>query len=284
MKKFSIVVVAALLLTTTLFSCNGKSGKSSTAVDTLSVMLGEMYGYGVSANASQMDSNMNRESFLRGMEFIMNVDTSDVAYMQGVGYAMNLQRMFTALSEQNMIDIDKAKFMLEFKKAFLSDSLMDATLLQGEVMNLMQRITKEAKEKDPKAIANRQAGEAFIAEAMKNDSTLKRTESGLVYKVVKEGNGKLFKTTDRIMAKYKGTHIDGKVFDETKGNAREMNPMGVIQGMKEAFLMMSPGAKYILYIPGDLAYGVEGRGATIGPNETLVFELETIEVKKDNKK
>ncbi len=284
MKKFSIVVVAALLLTTTLFSCNGKSGKSSTAVDTLSVMLGEMYGYGVSANASQMDSNMNRESFLRGMEFIMNVDTSDVAYMQGVGYAMNLQRMFTALSEQNMIDIDKAKFMLEFKKAFLSDSLMDATLLQGEVMNLMQRITKEAKEKDPKAIANRQAGEAFIAEAMKNDSTLKRTESGLVYKVVKEGNGKLFKTTDRIMAKYKGTHIDGKVFDETKDNAREMNPMGVIQGMKEAFLMMSPGAKYILYIPGDLAYGVEGRGATIGPNETLVFELETIEVKKDNKK
>lgn len=284
MKKFSIVVVAALLLTTTLFSCNGKSGKSSTAVDTLSVMLGEMYGYGVSANASQMDSNMNRESFLRGMEFIMNVDTSDVAYMQGVGYAMNLQRMFTALSEQNMIDIDKAKFMLEFKKAFLSDSLMDATLLQGEVMNLMQRITKEAKEKDPKAIANRQAGEAFIAEAMKNDSTLKRTESGLVYKVVKEGNGKLFKTTDRIMAKYKGTHIDGKVFDETKDNAREMNPMGVIQGMKEAFLMMSPGAKYILYIPGDLAYGVEGRGATIGPNETLVFELETIEIKKDNKK
>lgn len=284
MKKFSIVVVAALLLTTTLFSCNGKSGKSSTAVDTLSVMLGEMYGYGVSANASQMDSNMNRESFLRGMEFIMNVDTSDVAYMQGVGYAMNLQRMFTALSEQNMIDIDKAKFMLEFKKAFLSDSLMDATLLQGEVMNLMQRITKEAKEKDPKAIANRQAGEAFIAEAMKNDSTLKRTESGLVYKVVKEGNGKLFNTTDRIMAKYKGTHIDGKVFDETKDNAREMNPMGVIQGMKEAFLMMSPGAKYILYIPGDLAYGVEGRGATIGPNETLVFELETIEVKKDNKK
>ncbi len=284
MKKFSIVVVAALLLTTTLFSCNGKSGKSSTAIDTLSVMLGEMYGYGVSANASQMDSNMNRESFLRGMEFIMNVDTSDVAYMQGVGYAMNLQRMFTALSEQNMIDIDKAKFMLEFKKAFLSDSLMDATLLQGEVMNLMQRITKEAKEKDPKAIANRQAGEAFIAEAMKNDSTLKRTESGLVYKVVKEGNGKLFKTTDRIMAKYKGTHIDGKVFDETKDNAREMNPMGVIQGMKEAFLMMSPGAKYILYIPGDLAYGVEGRGATIGPNETLVFELETIEVKKDNKK
>lgn len=284
MKKFSIVVVAALLLTTTLFSCNGKSGKSSTAVDTLSVMLGEMYGYGVSANASQMDSNMNRESFLRGMEFIMNVDTSDVAYMQGVGYAMNLQRMFTALSEQNMIDIDKAKFMLEFKKAFLSDSLMDATLLQGEVMNLMQRITKEAKEKDPKAIANRQAGEAFIAEAMKNDSTLKRTESGLVYKVVKEGNGKLFKTTDRIMAKYKGTHIDGKVFDETKDNAREMNPMGVIQGMKEAFLMMSPGAKYILYIPGGLAYGVEGRGATIGPNETLVFELETIEVKKDNKK
>ena len=284
MKKFSIVVVAALLLTTTLFSCNGKSGKSSTAVDTLSVMLGEMYGYGVSANASQMDSNMNRESFLRGMEFIMNVDTSDVAYMQGVGYAMNLQRMFTALSEQNMIDIDKAKFMLEFKKAFLSDSLMDATLLQGEVMNLMQRITKEAKEKDPKAIANRQAGEAFIAEAMKNDSTLKRTESGLVYKVVKEGNGKLFKTTDRIMAKYKGTHIDGKVFDETKDNAREMNPMGVIQGMKEAFLMMSPGAKYILYIPGDLAYGVEGRGAAIGPNETLIFELETIEVKKDNKK
>ena len=284
MKKFSIVVVAALLLTTTLFSCNGKSGKSSTAIDTLSVMLGEMYGYGVSANASQMDSNMNRESFLRGMEFIMNVDTSDVAYMQGVGYAMNLQRMFTALSEQNMIDIDKAKFMLEFKKAFLSDSLMDATLLQGEVMNLMQRITKEAKEKDPKAIANRQAGEAFIAEAMKNDSTLKRTESGLVYKVVKEGNGKLFKTTDRIMAKYKGTHIDGKVFDETKDNAREMNPMGVIQGMKEAFLMMSPGAKYILYIPGDLAYGVEGRGATIGPNETLVFELETIEVKKKKKK
>jgi len=85
------------------------------------------------------------------------------------------------------------------------------------------------------------------------------------------------------MVKYKGTKIDGSVFDESK-EAVAMSPVSVVPGFKEALLMMSPGAQYIIYVPGELAYGVDGRMPRIEPNETLIFELETIGVEPAKKK
>ena len=111
-----------------------------------------------------------------------------------------------------------------------------------------------------------------------------KTESGLVYKVLAEGSGENFTADQQIDLKYEGKLIDGKVFDSTNGDeTRALSPNGVVPGFREALLMMKPGAKMIVVIPGDLAYGADGRGGMIGPNATLVFTIETIgvhEVKK----
>ena len=125
-------------------------------------------------------------------------------------------------------------------------------------------------------------GEAYAAKMVKEGYS--KTESGLVYKVLAEGSGENFTADQQIDLKYEGKLIDGKVFDSTNGDeTRALSPNGVVPGFREALLMMKPGAKMIVVIPGDLAYGADGRGGMIGPNATLVFTIETIgvhEVKK----
>ena len=82
--------------------------------------------------------------------------------------------------------------------------------------------------KSPEAIANKNAGEAYIAEQMKKDPSLKKTESGLVYKVIAEGEGVTIKASDRVKVKYTGKHIDGKEFDTSGDEPRVFSPSGVV--------------------------------------------------------
>lgn len=105
-------------------------------------------------------------------------------------------------------------------------------------------------------------------------------------KSFKKGSGVLFKSGDVVRMKYKGSHLDGKVFDESK-DTTDMEIDRVVPGFSEALKLMSPGSKLIAVIPPTLGYGVEGAGkGVIAPNETLVFELEAygVKVKKDEPK
>lgn len=284
MKKVSIFAMAAVVAASSMVSCNGiaDSGKVANSADTLSMKMGEMYGYGLSEQFTKRDSAFDKDEFVRGFEMALNMDTTQDSYRQGVMFGAQLVEMVKGLKEQNNVDLNTYIFASEFKKAFTSDSAVNPMLLQGEVNMLMQKEMRAAKERDPKAIANREAGKKFIEDLVKNDTAVKVTESGLAYKVVKPGKGAQFKTTDRIMVKYKGTKIDGSVFDESK-EARVMSPVSVVPGFKEGLLMMSPGASYVLYVPGELAYGVDGRGAKIEPNETLIFEVETVGLEQKKK-
>jgi FKBP-type peptidyl-prolyl cis-trans isomerase len=129
-------------------------------------------------------------------------------------------------------------------------------------------------------IENMKKGATFLAENKKKDG-VKVTESGLQYKVLEEGTGKTPKATDTVKVHYRGTTINGREFDSSyrRGEPIEFPLNGVIKGWTEGLQLMKEGSKYELYIPSNLAYGSRGAGGAIGPNETLIFQVELIEVK-----
>ena len=123
-------------------------------------------------------------------------------------------------------------------------------------------------------------GETYLKENAKKEG-VKTLPSGLQYKVVKEGSGKSPKATDTVSVHYRGTLIDGTEFDSSikRGEPAEFPVNRVIKGWTEALQLMKEGDKWMLYIPSHLAYGERGAGGAIGPNETLIFEVELLKVK-----
>lgn len=122
-------------------------------------------------------------------------------------------------------------------------------------------------------------GKDYVAQQLKADTALKATKSGLVYKLTATGSGDTFKETDEVKVIYTGMHVDGSVFDSSRGEAVNFPVMAVVQGFREMLLMMRPGAKARCIIPGNLAYGERGNQG-IAPNETLVFDIETVGLAK----
>ena len=123
-------------------------------------------------------------------------------------------------------------------------------------------------------------GQAFLKENATKEG-VKTTPSGLQYKITKEGTGRSPKATDTVVVHYRGTTIDGKEFDSSyKRNAPAEFPLNrVIKGWTEGLLYLKEGGKATLYIPSDLAYGKQGSGSDIGPDETLIFDVELVKIK-----
>lgn len=126
---------------------------------------------------------------------------------------------------------------------------------------------------------NRAAGEAFLAENKKRAGVV-ALPSGLQYEILKEGNGRRPSATDKVQCHYHGTLIDGTVFDSSvqRGTPAVFGVNQVIAGWVEALQLMPEGSKWRLYIPSDLAYGKHGAGDKIGPNATLIFDVELIKI------
>lgn len=120
-------------------------------------------------------------------------------------------------------------------------------------------------------------GEAFL-HANSTKEGVKTTSSGLQYKVLQEGAGKSPAATNTVQVNYRGTLIDGKEFDKSRSPI-EFPLNQVIKGWTEGVQLMKEGAKYEFYIPSKLAYGQRGAGADIGPDETLIFQVELLKVK-----
>lgn len=130
------------------------------------------------------------------------------------------------------------------------------------------------------ATLNRQAGEEFIAKQLKNDKSFVKTNSGVCYKMLQEGEGECFADTSIVDVIYVGKDINGNEFDSSKGEVVPFNLQQVVPGFREVIKLMKPGAKAIAIIPGDQAYGTKGTGP-IGPNETLVFEITTVGISQE---
>ena len=136
----------------------------------------------------------------------------------------------------------------------------------------------EAKEMPEK---NKKEGEAFLAENKKKEG-VKTLPSGLQYKVITEGAGAIPKGSEKVTTHYRGTLIDGTEFDSSysRNEPTSFGVLEVIKGWQEALQLMKTGSKWQLYVPSNLAYGETGAGKKIGPNATLIFDIELISIEK----
>lgn len=126
---------------------------------------------------------------------------------------------------------------------------------------------------------NIEAGKKFLADNKKKKGVIELA-SGLQYEIITEGNGPKPAATDKVTTHYHGTLLDGTIFDSSvqRGQPATFPVNGVIQGWVEALQLMPVGSKWRLYIPSNLAYGERGAGGSIGPNATLIFEVELISI------
>ncbi|MEO6809974.1 MAG: FKBP-type peptidyl-prolyl cis-trans isomerase [Isosphaeraceae bacterium] len=160
-----------------------------------------------------------------------------------------------------------------------------AALTDQEIQEAMQAFNEErmaqvAEAAKGAAEKNKQAGQSYLAKNAKTPG-VKTLPSGLQYKILKAGTGKVPSSKDVVRVNYRGTLIDGTEFDssEKNGGPVEFPVTGVIKGWTEALLLMKAGSKWQLVIPPELAYGEAGTpGGPIGPGSTLVFDVELLSI------
>lgn len=199
-------------------------------------------------------------------------DTKDkISYSIGVNVGSSLKKENFDLNVD--LVLKGLKEALSGGTLLMTEQEMQDTLMtfQKEIMEKQKEQAKVAGEK------NKTEGEAYLAANAKKDG-VKVTQSGLQYKVLTEGKGEKPKATDTVSVHYKGTLIDGKVFDSSidRGQPAVFPVNGVIPGWTEALQLMNVGSKYQLVIPSAIAYGERGAGGDIGPNATLLFEVELL--------
>jgi FKBP-type peptidyl-prolyl cis-trans isomerase len=158
--------------------------------------------------------------------------------------------------------------------------LMSDDELNNTMTALQQEMTqKQAQARTKEAADNQKAGDAFLADNGKKDGVV-TLPSGLQYKIVKTADGKKPTDADTVTCNYRGTLIDGREFDKSEAGQPATFQVGmVIPGFKEALKLMPVGSTWQFFIPPSLAYGERGAGNVIGPNTTLVFEVELLSIK-----
>ncbi len=170
--------------------------------------------------------------------------------------------------------------------AGVKDAQADKMLMSDEeIRTVLNDFNKEMQAKQNEKVRvlaekNKKEGEAFLKENEKTKGVVK-LPSGLQYKIIKEGTGKIPKATDTVSVHYKGTLINGMEFDSSykRNQPAEFKVNAVIPGWTEILQKMKTGSKYNVYIPSNLAYGEKGRAPVIGPNAALIFEIELIAIK-----
>lgn len=224
----------------------------------------------ITAVLATMVSCNNQKADVKSLE----TEIDSASYALGMDMAIKVKANF-----------DEAKtdlFLQGYRNGMDSTNL----LISQKDLNIFLRnfFRKQQTEKRTKDALKRfsdvkKAGEDFLAENAVKDGVV-TTDSGLQYIVLKEGKGDKVKPTDKVKIHYHGTTIDGKVFDSTveKKKPYESKANIFVPGFNEALTLMNKGAKYKVFIPQQLAYGVQQRGQLIKPFSALVFEIEILEI------
>lgn len=161
---------------------------------------------------------------------------------------------------------------------------MSSEEVQQTLQAFQQRMAQEQQQQQQQSAAeNAEVGEAFLAEN-KAEEGVETTQSGLQYKVIEPGDGPQPDADDVVTVHYTGKLVNGTVFDSShdRGKPATFPVDGVIPGWTEALQMMQEGAQWEVVLPADLAYGEQQAGPQIGPNSTLIFEVELLEVEKQD--
>lgn len=212
----------------------------------------------------------NQKGMDGDVEIASKIDS--VSYSIGLDIGKNLK--------QQGIDIEPPALLLGLKHAISDTSLLSDDEIRVVLTNLQKDMMEARQEKNKLAAEkNKSEADAFFAEN-KNKPDVITLDSGLQYKVLKSGNGKSPKLSSSVDVHYKGTLIDGKEFDSSykRGKPATFKVTGVIKGWTEILQLMKEGDKWEVYIPSDLAYGMQGSGPDIGPNAALIFEMELLKV------
>lgn len=193
---------------------------------------------------------------------------------------------------EQSVDVNVDIFMKGLKEGLSKDGKQPAMTedQMREVMTSFRTTLMEKRKKDMEESGkkNIKEGEEFLAKNKAKEGVI-TLPSGLQYKVIKAGAGAKASKEDSVTVEYTGTLLDGKTFDSTKtrGKPATFSVGTTIPGMSEALQLMPTGSTWELYIPANLAYGAQGAGSAIGPNQTLKFNIELVSVTKaghDDKK
>lgn len=200
----------------------------------------------------------------------VKTDTQKFSYAIGFQIGQNLKN-------QDLGELD-TKALTQAISDVLKDQKLKLSMdeMQKAVHAKQQTLMAERQAKGEKA---KVAGEKFLAENKKKPGIV-TLDSGIQYKVITEGKGKKPTLKDTVVANYRGTLIDGTEFDSSykRGQPATFPLNGVIKGWQDVLPLMTEGSKWQVFIPSDLAYGSRGAGANIGPNETLIFDIELVKV------
>lgn len=206
------------------------------------------------------------------------VDLSNKNAKNSYGVGLDIGKR---MKEQGVqIDIDS--FMVGLTHGIKADPkpLLDEKALR-ETLNDFRKEMMESRQKQMEIDLkkNEEEGKAFL-DQNKTKEGVKTLESGLQYLVLKEGDGPIPKLTDQVKTHYRGTLLNGTEFDSSyeRGEPATFPLQGVIKGWTEALQLMKTGSKWKLFIPASLAYGPQGSPPKIGPNSTLIFEVELLEI------
>ena len=296
MRKLLISLGVAALTAGALTSCGDKGSSSASSedkafADTLATTLGEFAGAQQQSTFARMKANMTpeelakfkKDDFLAGLRSVLESDTSRVAYYQGVQTGLQLLQPIMAVSQNYGYPVDPKVVYKAFKEVYEKDSLASADTYYAAYQEAYQKLQERAREIEQKRLAesddnkkNIEAGKEFADKALKDGYT--KAPSGIVYKIDNAGTGEKVQPTDKVSIFYKGKKVDGTVFDEIKDSPYTASASAFIPGFNEALTMLAKGGKMTVIIPGELAYGLEGAGNLIGPNETLVFDIEVADI------
>src|SRR3990167_3506192 len=220
-------------------------------------------------------------SFATGATAVISSNTSLTSYTDQVSYSMGF-KTGEAMKKRD-VAINTTAFAqglqagYQNQKSALTAQQMQTVLtkMQTEMMQKMQQQFQQ------QAATNKKAGQAFL-DQNKTKPGIVTLPSGLQYKVIDAGKGTSPTGNDTVTVNYEGTFLNGKVFDSSyqRGKPISFAVKDVIKGWQEALTHMKPGATWMLYIPSNLAYGPQGSMGGIGPNETLVFKVDLINIKK----
>lgn len=202
---------------------------------------------------------MDKLSYALGMSMGHNFKGTGIKTLNSADFAAGVASVYDGVKPE--MTFDEAKRIVNEYFAKLEAEMQAEAAKRGEV--------------------NRKNGEAFLTENAKREG-IKVTESGLQYEVLESGKGDSPKASDNVEVHYTGKLIDGTVFDSSveRGVPASFGVTQVIPGWVEALQLMHEGDKWRLYIPSDLAYGPNGAGGVIGPNMTLIFDVELLRVIK----
>ena len=292
MKKTILFSLAIAAGTIALTSCGSKTvNKLENTTDSLSYAFGLANGKSL-ADARQTGmydelNDLDIDQFLKGFKSTFDATESNKSFELGASQGMQAKRVVKNIEDASNLTIDKAVVLAAYISALKNDTAFLLPAIQaGQILNRIiedavqqkEEAELEARANTPEALETLAKGEEFLA-AKVQEAGVQKTESGLLYKVIKAGKkGKQLKNGDRVKVNYVGKHIDGTQFDANKDMTFTVGH-GTIAGFGEGLALMAPGAKYELYIPANLAYGKRGAGS-IPANSALVFEIEVVEVVK----